>query len=164
MCGRRGENPRASTTDDVECLFSVMHDLTGKHFTLRQAKNTWRKACFELAKRLDPNLGFYYHTSSHDRFYEGERPDFDEPSKRKSSRNSRHQRVRRIEQPSHLVFGRATFATPGAKSVRTQFHNLPVDLPPPPLPNHVNYVLSLRNSCRYMAMRCNHLDKGTIHC
>lgn len=28
------ENPRSSTTDDVECIFSVMRDLAGKHFTL----------------------------------------------------------------------------------------------------------------------------------
>ena len=28
------ENPRASTTDDVECMFSIIRDLIGKHFTL----------------------------------------------------------------------------------------------------------------------------------
>ena len=123
-----------------------MRDLTGKHFTLRQAQTTWRKSCIEFAKRLDPNLGFYYHTSSHDRFYEGERPNFDESSKKRSSRNPRHQRVRRIEQPSHLMFGRATFATPGAKSVRTQFHNLPVDLPPPPLPKGAHHDIRVEHS------------------
>ena len=69
------ENPRASTTDDVECMFSVMRDLTGKHFTLREAKYTWQKVCIEFTKRLDPDIGYY---SSHDRFYEGERPHFDE--------------------------------------------------------------------------------------
>ena len=35
MLGEKGENPRASTTDDVECFFSIMRDLAGKHFTLR---------------------------------------------------------------------------------------------------------------------------------
>ena len=29
------ENPRAGTTDDVECMFSILRDLIGKHFTLR---------------------------------------------------------------------------------------------------------------------------------
>ena len=130
----KGENPRASTTDDVECLFSIMRDLAGKHFTLRQAKYTWRKASLEFSKRLDPALGFFYHTSSHDRFYEGERPHFDQPSESKSARNPRHQRIRRKEQPAQLSFGRATFPTPGARSTRTQFHNLPIELPPPPLP------------------------------
>ena len=33
--GHMQEHPRASTTDDVECLFSIMRDLAGKHFTVR---------------------------------------------------------------------------------------------------------------------------------
>lgn len=66
------ENPRSSTTDDVECMFFVMRDLAGKHFTLRKARYTWRKVCTEFTKRLDPDLGFYYFTSSHDRFYESQ--------------------------------------------------------------------------------------------
>lgn len=38
-CIRNGiplEHPRASTTDDVECFFSVLRDNVGKHFTLRE--------------------------------------------------------------------------------------------------------------------------------
>ena len=38
-CLRKGiplEHPRASTTDDVECFFSVLRDNVGKHFTLRE--------------------------------------------------------------------------------------------------------------------------------
>ena len=30
------ENPRASTTDDVECFFSVLRDVVGKDFSLKQ--------------------------------------------------------------------------------------------------------------------------------
>ena len=30
------EHPRSSTTDDVECFFSVLRDSVGKHFTLRE--------------------------------------------------------------------------------------------------------------------------------
>ena len=122
------ENPRAGTTDDVECMFSIMRDLTGKHFMLREARYTWRKVCIEFAKRLDPDLGFYYFTSSHDRFMEGERPDFDHKSTRKSS----NVRPRRRERPSNLIYGLATFPQPGAKSVRVTYHNLPIDAPPPP--------------------------------
>ena len=29
------EHPRASTTDDAECLFSILRDMVGKHFTLQ---------------------------------------------------------------------------------------------------------------------------------
>ena len=49
------ENPRSGTTDDIECMFSIMRDLTGKHFTLREARYTWRKVCIEFTKRLDPD-------------------------------------------------------------------------------------------------------------
>ena len=126
-CGLKAENPRSSTTDDVECMFSVMRDLTGKHFTLREAKYTWRKVCIEFAKRQDPDLGFYYFTSAHDRFYEGERPHFDE-----KTRKVRSKRVRRREQPANLMFGRATLPVASAKSTRMKFHNLPVELPPVP--------------------------------
>ena len=64
------EHPRAASTDDVECLFSVMRDLGGKHFTVQTAQYNWRKVCVEFSKRMSPNLRFYYHTSRHDRFYE----------------------------------------------------------------------------------------------
>ena len=30
--GIKPEHPRASTTDDVECFFSVLRDLLGKNF------------------------------------------------------------------------------------------------------------------------------------
>ena len=42
------EHPRASTTDDVECIFSVLRDMVGKHFTLKEVKFGWRKACVEF--------------------------------------------------------------------------------------------------------------------
>lgn len=99
------------------------------------AGKDWRKVCLEFSKRLDTNLGFYYHTSGHDRFYEGERPSFDVPAE--SKRNSRKQRVRKREQLSQLVFGRATLPAPGARSIRMQYHNVPIELPPPPSTHHV---------------------------
>ena len=124
------EHPRASTTDDVECLFSIMRYLAGKHFTVRTWNYNWRKVCSELSKRLDPDLGFFYHTSSHDRFYEGETPSFDKEGK--SKRNPRNRRVRRRELLTDTVFGRASLPEPGATSLRLQFHNVAVELPPPP--------------------------------
>ena len=39
--GKPMDNSRSSTTNNVECMFLVMSDLTGKHFTLRQARYTW---------------------------------------------------------------------------------------------------------------------------
>lgn len=126
------EHPRASTTDDVECFFSLLRDNLGKDFTLKHVQYEWRKCCLEFMKRLDPSLPFYYFTSSHDRFYEGPRPDFSLPPTTKSKRNPRHQRPRRFEQSGSLAKGRATLPVPGTKSLRMQFHNIPVDMPPPP--------------------------------
>ena len=30
------EQPRSSTSEDIECFFSVLHDMVGKSFTLKQ--------------------------------------------------------------------------------------------------------------------------------
>ena len=34
--GHPPEHPRSSTTDDIECFFSVLRDTVGKNFTLKQ--------------------------------------------------------------------------------------------------------------------------------
>ena len=130
--GGSPDNPRASTTDDVECFFSVVRDNLGKDFSLKRVRFEWRKLCIEYMKRMDPTLPFYYYTSSHDRFIEGSRPSFNEPTTTQSKRNPRQQRPRRMEQPGKLLHGRASLAVPGARSIRMQFHNVPVDVPPPP--------------------------------
>lgn len=38
MNGIPVEHPRSSTTDDVECFFSVVRDTVGKDFTLKQVR------------------------------------------------------------------------------------------------------------------------------
>lgn len=87
----------------------------------------WRKACCEFVKRMDPDLGFYYHTSTHQRFYEGEMPAFDIPAAK-----PKQKRVAQRELLSGGVGGRVTMAQRGAGSIRSKFHNVPVELPPPP--------------------------------
>ena len=37
------EHPRASTSDDVECLFSMMQDALGQNFTVKQVQYGFRK-------------------------------------------------------------------------------------------------------------------------
>ena len=123
-----------------------MRDIVGKDFTLKQVQHGWRKASIEMSKRLDPQLPYYYHTSSHDRYYEGERPSFDVQSKPKS----RVVRPRRRELVSTLMSGRASLPVAGSKSVRMQFHNLPVDVPPVPgteahISDHTINIVTLKN-------------------
>ena len=96
-------------------------------FTLNKVQFGWRKICLEFSKRMNPSLPYYYHTSTHDRFYEGERPDFNIPPKKKKAAK----RTRRREQPSAMVGKRVTMAVNQSCSIRAEFHNKPVDLPPP---------------------------------
>lgn len=121
------EHPRACSTDDVECFFSIICDLVGIDFTLKQVQYEWRKVCVEYQKRSDPNLPYYYFTASHDRFYEGTRPCFNEPKDKSVS-----SRVPRRESLSFFTSSRATLPVRGTQLTRAKFHNLQVDLPPPP--------------------------------
>ena len=125
---RKPEHPRASSTD-VECFFSIMRDSIGKNFTTKQVKVGFRKACSEFTKRMDPDLPFFYHTSSHTRFYEGPLPDFSEAPKQQKKK-----RVPRREQPTAFAPRCATMPVRGSLAVRAKFHNVPIELPPPPTP------------------------------
>ena len=135
---RRAENPRASTTDDVECMFSIMRDIIGHNFTTKQVKFGFCKVCAKFKKRLDPDLPYYYYTSAHTTYSEGPLPEFGEESRKQR----RKHRIPRREQPS-------AFALPvyGSILLRAEFHNHPIHLPPPPaVPLHA----SEHSYCAYM--------------
>lgn len=122
------EHPRACSTDDVECFFSVLRDNLGTDFTLKRVQYAWRRSCIEFSKRIDPNLPFYYFTSAHDRFYEAPRPSFSLPSHNQPS----VQRVRRSEMLTGQAAGRTTLPAAGSRSVRLTYHNVAVSMPPAP--------------------------------
>lgn len=113
------EHPRACSTDDVECFFSVLRDIVGSNFTLKQVLYCWRRCCIEFSKRIDPKLPFYYFTSSHDRFHEGARPSFSIPS----SKTPSAQRFRRREMLTGQAPGRTSLPAAGSKSTKLTFHN-----------------------------------------
>ena len=46
---RPSEHPRSATSDDVECFFSVMRDLIGKEFSMKQVKVGFQKSCWSFA-------------------------------------------------------------------------------------------------------------------
>ena len=127
--GASPEHPRTCSTDDVECFFSVMRDTIGKNFTSKEVRYGFRKICNEFMKRLNPDLPFFYHTSSHTRFLEGPLPGFNQSSVKN---RRKHARVSRREHLAAFVPGRASMPVSGSLSVRAQFHNQPVELPPPP--------------------------------
>ena len=74
------EHPRASATDDVEGLFSLLHEMLGNIFHLRQFHNAQNKILNEFNKRINPDLKFYYWTGVKERYSEFELPSFNEPS------------------------------------------------------------------------------------
>ena len=130
------ENPRASNTDDIECFFSVMRDHVGTNFTLKQAQYCWRKVCLEFQKRIRDDLPYYYFTSAHDRFYEGPRPCFNDPSKpKKKPRLPRREQIH----TKSIASGRATLPVRGTLTIRPKFHKHPVSVPPPSnMPIHIS--------------------------
>lgn len=76
-------------------------------------------------KRLDPDLPFYYYTSS-DRFYEGPLPGFDEPrTEHTNTCSSTAQEISNLGR-------RLSVATRGRGSLRATYHPVPVDYPPVP--------------------------------
>lgn len=125
---RKPEHPRASTTDDVECLFSLMRDSIGQNFTTKQVGFNIRKVYTEFTKRLDPDLPFFYHTTAHTQYREGPLPNFNTPLLKPPKKK----RVPRREQPAAFAPRRATMPVQGSLSVRPRFHNVPLELPPPP--------------------------------
>ena len=122
------EHPRACSTDDVECFFSILRDNLGADFTLKRVQYSWRRCCIEFAKRIDPSLPFFYFTSAHDRFFEVPRPNFSLPSRNVP----RVQRVRQREMLTGHAPGRTTLPTAGSRSVRLTYHNVAVNMPPAP--------------------------------
>ena len=74
------EHPRSSSTDDVEGFFSLLHEMFGPVFDLKQFYDECPKILQEFKKRIDVDLPFFYWTGTKQRF-----TDFDLPSFNKSS-------------------------------------------------------------------------------
>ena len=62
------EHPRASSTDDVECLFSILNEKFGNNFTMKNVQSFWKNLCREFSKKLNNELPYYYHTSDKNRY------------------------------------------------------------------------------------------------
>ncbi|OWF45548.1 hypothetical protein KP79_PYT07067 [Mizuhopecten yessoensis] len=84
------EHPRAATTDDVECFFSLTRRQIGDTFTVPEFQNQWAKIVREFCKRLDLELPFHYWTRN-ERF-KTEESGFDEDVDEKRLHTVRHTR------------------------------------------------------------------------
>jgi hypothetical protein len=74
------EHPRASSTDDVEGLFALMHDMLGDIFNIKQFTDAQPKILNEFTKKIDPECPFYYWTGTKERYSEFELPSFNNAS------------------------------------------------------------------------------------
>ena len=121
------EHPRASSSDDVECFFSILNERLGRNFTIKNLKDLWIVTCQEFSKRIDPDLPFYYHTSGKSRYRTTDLPSFDEgqgkPTRLDSLKPSRR------EHEGRKVIGRSTMIARGGSSLRQTFHVGPLSLP-----------------------------------
>ncbi|XP_072042171.1 uncharacterized protein [Amphiura filiformis] len=126
------EHPRAGYTNDSELLFSIFREHNdGIAYTLKKFQSTWSPLCSEFLKQLDEDLPFWYETQNQ-RFSTGslEAPEgtFDEETEGNPLR-LHTLRVRARDCSAIFIAGRASCPVPHAKTVRTQFHKLPSELP-----------------------------------
>ena len=62
------EHPRSGTSDDVECFISVLHEMMGDIFALKDFYASFRKIMNEFYKRISQDTKFYYWTGQKHRF------------------------------------------------------------------------------------------------
>ncbi len=123
------EHPRASSTDDLEGFFSILHHLLGPVFDHKTFVDNYKKIEQEFVKRIDPNLPYYYWTGINERFDMGPMDSFNKPTDRKLERLDQICISRRAD-PGVFVTNRASLPQRGSLTVRAQFHVKPEDLPP----------------------------------
>ena len=124
------EHPRASATDDVEGMFSLLHEILGNTFDLKQFHDAQAKILNEFSKRIDPDLKFYYWTGAKHRYNEFDLPSFNGPTKEGAIERLDRVKLSRRGDPGVFVANRASLPQKGQLTARAKFHQAPVELPP----------------------------------
>ena len=75
--GIQPEHPRSSSTDDVEGFISLLHEMLGPIFDIKQFNSQQPKILNEFRKRIDGDLGFFYSTGAKTRYNDAELPSFE---------------------------------------------------------------------------------------
>ena len=75
------EHPRASSTDDVEGIIALFHEVIGVIFDTKEFLDEFPKIMNEFSKKSDPDLPFYYWTGSQTGYRGFPLPSFYRPSK-----------------------------------------------------------------------------------
>ena len=122
-------HPRASSTDDVEGIIALFHEVIGVVFDIKEFYDEFPKIMNEFSKKSDPNLPFYYWTGHQTRYRDFPLPTFNEPSKNGVERLDKVTLSRRGD-PGVFVSNRASLPQRNQLTVRANFHRAPVPLPP----------------------------------
>ena len=128
LCSLPPEHPRASSTDDVEAFFAIVHKMMGESFDLKSFFEQYPKLVKEFTKRIDHNTPFYYSTSKKERFQLGQLPSFNDPSG--ATEQLDKVIISRQADPGVFVAHRASLPQRGRLTVRSEFHKTPECLPP----------------------------------
>ena len=123
------EHPRASSTDDVEGIISLYHEVMGSNFDLKEFFDEFPQVMSEFEKRIDPDLPFYYWTGHQTRYRAYSLPSFNAPSAGGVERLDKVRFSRRGD-PGVFVANRASLPQRNQLTVRATFHRAPVELPP----------------------------------
>ena len=122
------EHPRASSTDDVEDFFSLLHSHLGDIFDHQTFMQQQPKLLSEFIKMIDPDLSFYYWTGHKHRYTSEPLPSFNETSG-KVERLDRV-KVSRRSDPGVFVANRASLPQRNSSTARATFHRAAERLPP----------------------------------
>ncbi len=124
------EHPRASSSDDVEGLFSLLHGMLGPVFDLKRFYDECRKIMNEFSKRINPVLPFFYWTGKNERYRDFELPSFNEASKHGAVERLDKVKISRRGDPGVFVANRASLPQKGQLTCCAMFHKTPIALPP----------------------------------
>jgi hypothetical protein len=124
------EHPRASSSDDVEGFIALLHEMLGPVFDLKQFYDESRKIMNEYAKRINPQLPFFYWTGKKERYRDFDLPSFNEPTGEGVTERLDKVKLSRRGDPGVFVANRASLPQKGQLTCRATFHKTPVALPP----------------------------------
>lgn len=126
------EHPRALSSDDVEGFISLLHDMLGPVFDLKQFYDESRKILNEYVKRINPELPFFYWSGKTERYRDFELPSFNKPSGSGIVERLDRVKISRRGDPGVFVANRASLPQKGQLTCRAIFHKAPIALPPIP--------------------------------
>ncbi|CAB3977744.1 Hypothetical predicted protein [Paramuricea clavata] len=122
------EHPCASSTDNVEGFFSLLHGHLGDVFDHQTFLQQQPKLLSEFTKMIDPDLSFYYWTGHKHGYTSEPLPSFNETSGKVERLDKT--KISRRSNPGVFVANRASLPQRNSLTARASFHRDAERLPP----------------------------------